>query len=167
MKIRLGTKSGLQKFIHAREYHKFANGVHQHVEVAFACDLSCRISHYIFHSLCRKESLTKSSFSPYRVHLVGFAFALNHIRELDSAHGSEDVNCRVKKIAQSLYRCWLSCKEAFPSSDTKDEWVAGVWNVACLKTGAHRDSLRQVQDEEACLFFVICGTTSLGHSDHM
>src|SRR6266403_226728 len=79
MKVGLNTKSGFRKFLHAREYHKVANGVHRHIKVAFACDLSYRISHYIFHSLCRIESLTKSSFSPNRVRhrdLVGFAFAL-------------------------------------------------------------------------------------------
>ncbi len=46
MKVGLNTKSGFRRFLHAREYHKVANGVFRHVKVAFACDLSYHISYY-------------------------------------------------------------------------------------------------------------------------
>jgi hypothetical protein len=82
------------------------------------------------------------------------------IRELDSAHGLEDIYRPVIKTARQLYRCWFSCKDAFPSSDMKDEWVVDVWNEACLRTGASPNLLPQ--DEEACLLFVTCDPASLG-----
>ncbi len=156
MKIGLNTKSGFRKFLQAREYHTVANRVHRHVQVAFTCDHSYPISYYSVHSLYRIESLTKSSFSLDRVdhrNLVGFSFVLNHICELDSAHELEDIKCRVKKTAHSLFRCWLSCIEAFPSSDTKGEWAVDVRNQACSRTEAHPNLLRQVRDEEARVSF--------------
>jgi hypothetical protein len=66
----------------------------------------------------------------------------------------------VIKTARPLYQCWLSCKDAFPSPDTKDEWVVGVWNEACFRIKEHPNLLPQ--DEEACPFFIICGPASLG-----
>jgi hypothetical protein len=56
MKIGLNTKSGFRKFLHAREYHKVADGVYRHVKVAFACDLSYHIS-YHFLPVCIGQSL--------------------------------------------------------------------------------------------------------------
>jgi len=60
----------------------------------------------------------------------------------------EDINSRVIKTALSLYKCLLSCKDAFPPSDTKGQWAVDVWKDACFRTEAHPNSLRQVQDEE-------------------
>ncbi|KAH9984994.1 hypothetical protein BJV77DRAFT_141797 [Russula vinacea] len=51
----------------------------------------------------------------------------------------------VVETAQSLYRCRLSCKDAFPSPDSKKEWTRDAWNEACEKE-AYPDLLRQ--DEE-------------------
>jgi hypothetical protein len=48
IKIGLNTKSGFRKFLHAREYHKVANGVYRHVKVAFHVDLSYHISYHFF-----------------------------------------------------------------------------------------------------------------------
>jgi len=69
-------------------------------------------------------------------------------RELDSVYGSEDVY----RTARSLYRCWLSCTGAFPSSRTQDNWVVDAWDQARLITGARLDLIRQ--DEEARLLFL-------------
>jgi hypothetical protein len=83
MKVGLNTKSGFRKFLHAREYHKVADGVYRHVKVAFACDLSYHISYYFLHSLYRTELLTDPSFSPNWVHyrkLVGFALYSKYAR---------------------------------------------------------------------------------------
>jgi hypothetical protein len=55
------------------------------------------------------------------------------------------MHSRVVNTAQSLYRCRLSCKEAFPPPDLKKEWARDVWNEACEKE-AYPDLLRQ--DEE-------------------
>ena len=75
MKVGLNTKSGFRKFLHAREYHKVANGVYRHVKVAFARDPSYLISYHVLHSMYRTEPMTDPCFSPNRVHhrkLVGF-----------------------------------------------------------------------------------------------
>jgi hypothetical protein len=85
------------------------------------------------------------------------------IRELDSVYGSDDIY----RTARSLYRCRLSCKDAFPSSLMQDDWVEEVWKEVCYRTVVDPSPNLSRQDEEACLFFVIYGTTSLGFSVQM
>jgi hypothetical protein len=84
IKIGLNTKSGFRKFLHAREYHRVADGVHRHVKVAFTCDFSYHISYYFLHSVYRRKFfMTDPSFSPNRVHplkLVGFALYSQYAR---------------------------------------------------------------------------------------
>ena len=46
--------------------------------------------------------------------------------------------------ARSLYRCYLSCKDAFPGAYLKEELGKAVWKEACAREGAdpnlyHRD----------------------------
>ncbi|KAI9451002.1 hypothetical protein BJY52DRAFT_135046 [Lactarius psammicola] len=43
---------------------------------------------------------------------------------------------RATGIALSLCRIYLSCKDAFPTAQMKEEWAAIVWRDACVKTGA-------------------------------
>ena len=43
--------------------------------------------------------------------------------------------------ARSLYRCYLSCKDAFPTHDLKEELVKAIWDEACAREGAHSDVL--------------------------
>jgi hypothetical protein len=95
------------------------------------------------------------SSEPGRFHICAHG-----IRELDSAHGLEEIYRPVIKVARPLYRCWISCKDAFPSSDMKEEWVVGVWKEACFRTGTNPNLLPQ--DEEACRLFVTCDPASLG-----
>jgi len=52
----------------------------------------------------------------------------------------------IYRTARSLYRCWLICKEAFPSSLTQNKWVVEAWNAACHRTDAQPNFVRQ--DEE-------------------
>jgi hypothetical protein len=66
----------------------------------------------------------------------------------------------VIRTAQSLYRCFLSCRDAFPSPDRKEELATAVWDEACAREGAHPDLLRQ--DEEASFFLFTCGSDSHG-----
>ena len=144
----LNTKSGFRRFLRAREYHKVANGVHRHVKVAFICDLSYHISYHFLHSLYRTEPITDASISPNRVHypsrkLVGLTLCSQYMRTR-LVYGSEDVY----RTARSLYQCWLSCMNAFPSSLTQDKWVVDAWNEACHRTDANPNTLRQ--DEGAC-----------------
>jgi len=96
---------------------------------------------------------TPSELGPFYIYTHG-------LRELDSAHGLEDIYRRVIKTARSLYWCWLSCKDPFPSSDMKDKWVVDVWNEACIRTEAPPNLLPK--GEEACLFSVTHGLASLG-----
>jgi hypothetical protein len=48
------------------------------------------------------------------------------------------------RTARSLYRCYLSCKDAFPTPDLKEELVKAVWNEACVREGAQSDVLLHV-----------------------
>jgi len=41
---------------------------------------------------------------------------------------------QVTKIAQRLYRCHLSCNDAFPSPSMKEKWIEDVWGNACQRT---------------------------------
>jgi hypothetical protein len=146
MKVGLNTKSGIQKLIHTRKYRKFAEAVYRDAKVAFACDLS-------YHPY-----LT-TLFAVYIGEIENWSVSLctYSIHELD--YGLE----HIYRTARSLYRCWLSCKEAFPSSLTREDWVVDAWNVACLRADSRPNLLRQ--DEEACSFFVTCSTASLEFPD--
>jgi hypothetical protein len=73
--------------------------------------------------------------------------------ELDSGHGLEDIYRHVIRTAQSQYRCFLSCRDAFPPCETKDELTKAVWKEACAREG--RPDL-SCQAEEAGLIF--CST---------
>ena len=111
--------------------------------------------------------MTDSSFT--RVHhqkLVGFACTYYYpIRELDAGYGLDDMH-RITR-AQSLYRCWLSCKDAFPSPFMQDNWEKEAWKEVCYRTEVHPSPNLLQQEEEACLFFVKYGTASLGFSVQM
>ena len=164
MKEGLETKSGISKFKHAREYRRASRDAYRYAKVAFAHELSCLISYYFHHSLHRTEPGTKLSFTISQVHHWALHLR-SRIHEIDSAHGLEDMHSGVVETAQSLYRCRLSCKDAFPSPDLKKEWTMDAWNEACEKE-AYPDLLRQ--DEEAGLsFFDTCGTDSFGLSVRM
>ena len=80
-----------------------------------------------------------------------FRLCIHRIREFDTAHRLEDISSRVTRTARSLYRCYLSCKDAFPTPDMQDELAKGVWEEACLREGAHPSLSRQ--DGEAGPFF--------------
>ena len=80
----------------------------------------------------------------------------------DSLHGLDDSHGRVVNTAQALYRCRLSCRDAFPSPDLKKEWATEVWNEACAKE-AYPDLSRQ-DEEVGYHFFDIYGTNLHGFS---
>jgi Domain of unknown function (DUF6532) len=70
---------------------------------------------------------------------------LHRIHELDLLYGLEsldDNHGRVVMTARALYRCRLSCKDAFPSPDLKEEWAKDVWKEACAKE-SYPDLLRK------------------------
>ena len=80
-----------------------------------------------------------------------FRSRIHRIRGFDPVYELEDIYTRVTRTAKSLYRCYLSCKDAFPTSIMKDELVKGVWNEACAREDAHLGLLRQ--DGEVSSFF--------------
>ena len=47
---------------------------------------------------------------------------------------------RVTGVALSLCRIYLSCKDAFPTPQMKEDWAAIVWREACVKTGTDFES---------------------------
>ena len=149
MKEGLDSKSGISKFKHAREYRRASRDAYRYAKVTFARDFSYRISYYFYHSLHRTEPGTKLSFTASQVYHWAPPLR-SRIHEINSAYGLEDMHSGVVETAQSLYRCRLSCKDAFPSPDLKKEWARDAWNEACAKE-AYPDLLRQ--DEEAGLFF--------------
>ncbi|KAN0116039.1 hypothetical protein V8E52_006345 [Russula decolorans] len=91
VKIELNTKSGFQKLIHARQYHKLAKGIYGDAK------------------LMSERAYDQFQFHPQQ------------------GTSSEADNIYRTTQAQSLYRCWLSCRDAFPSSLTQEDWVRDVW----------------------------------------
>ena len=81
-----------------------------------------------------------------------FRLCIHRIREFDTAHRLEDISSRVTRTARSLYRCFLSCKEAFPTPDMQDELAKAVWDEACLREGAHPSLSRQDGEAGPFLF---------------
>jgi hypothetical protein len=146
IKAGLGAKSYISKFIGARKYRRAASNAYRYAKVTFTRDLSyCISSYYYFcHSLNQTEAGNQQS-------LVGFAFALVIIRELDTGQGLEDIYERVIRTAKSLYRCSFSCKDAFPSPEMKEKLAKFVWNEACAREGANPQLMLR-EDKEAGLF---------------
>jgi len=64
-----------------------------------------------------------------------FYFGISRILEPDTLLGLEDNLNRIIGVARSLYRCRLSCKDAFPPQNLKEEWIAAAWKEACERTG--------------------------------
>jgi hypothetical protein len=112
-------------------YRKAAKNAYRFAKVAFAFDILCRVSHYRHHRLYQTEAETILFFFDDRVqryHLsaVGFAFAFPLYPNLILYPGLEDIFDPVIRVALPLYRCYLSSKNAFPSSDLTEEWIADV-----------------------------------------
>jgi hypothetical protein len=105
-------------------------------------------------TVCVGKRQGRSPVSPPIRYVIGTWSVphLHRIHEFDSVHGLDDSHGRVVLTARALYRCWLSCKNAFPSPDLKKEWANDVWNEACAKE-AYPDLFRQ--DEEAGPVFLI------------
>jgi len=83
-----------------------------------------------------------------------FRFASTVYANLDSDYGSGNIHRTAHWQAQSLYRCWLSCKDPFPSSLTQEDWVKAVWREVCYRTEVHPSPNLLRRNEEACLFFL-------------
>ena len=111
---------------------------------------------YSRYSMYRTEAEMMPIFLAREAHhqhlpVVSFILAFPRILEPELSHGLEDISETVMRVARPLYRCYLSCKDAFPSPCEKEEWVAAVWSEACGRSG---ESLRPLpQDEGASVIF--------------
>jgi hypothetical protein len=56
-------------------------------------------------------------------------------------------------VTRSLYRCYLSCKNAFPSSIEKEEWVVVAWSEACEWKGVCLRPLPEGEGASAVFFY--------------
>lgn len=92
---------------------------------------------------CHHQSGTSPGYRRFRLRI-------RRIREFDTVYGSEDIYTRVTRTAKSLYQCYLSCSDAFPTPIAKEELAKDVWNEACAMRGTHPDLLRQ--NKEVGLF---------------
>jgi hypothetical protein len=74
-----------------------------------------------------------------------------------TAHGLGNIYTQVIRTARSLYRCRLSCGDAFPSPDLKEEWTRDVWREACAWEEAREEAFLRVdllnKNDVAGLFF--------------
>jgi len=118
MKIGLDSKSGFSKWSHAREYLRNCNEAYQYA----------------------KRLAERGRDAAYVSRLPTMSSALGLVR---SGDGPEDILDRVTCIARSCYRCFLSCKDAFPSPSMKEEWERAAWNEACKRAGVHPSQLPQ------------------------
>jgi hypothetical protein len=75
-------------------------------------------------------------------------FGMSHVLEPDTHHVIEDNFSRIIRVARSLYRCHLGCKDAFPSQEMKEQWIAAVWREASEKTGGYPGPATMA--DEAC-----------------
>ncbi|KAH9970810.1 hypothetical protein BJV74DRAFT_255904 [Russula compacta] len=65
-----------------------------------------------------------------------------HFSHLSDTDGFDSV----MRVAQRLYRSYLSCRDAFPSPPTMEEWAAAAWSEACAFTGENPTTLPQVEE---------------------
>ncbi len=139
MKVGLDSKSGISKFLHAREYRRAARDAYRFAKVAFAFDLLYRMSYYRHRSMYQTEAemmpFSLNHLTHWCLLMVGFTFAFSRILQPDSPCGLEDDSDHVIRVARHLYRCYLSCNDAFPSPYLKDEWIAVVWSDAYARIG--------------------------------
>jgi hypothetical protein len=64
----LDSKSGISKFRQAREYRRAAKNAYRFAKVAFAFDISYRVSHYRHRRVYQKEAETKPISLDDRIH---------------------------------------------------------------------------------------------------
>ena len=64
------------------------------------------------------------------------------------------------RTARSLYRCYLSCKDAFPTPDLKEELVKAVWKEARVREGAQSDVLLHEGEVGSPFFLRVADSSS-------
>jgi hypothetical protein len=143
IKDALGSKSGISRFLHAGEYRRATKDAYWWAKVALVSHPSYRISHYHHRRLNQRELETTPAFLTHCqwVHhwhqpVVGFTFVFPVYPNL-TPHWLEDISDPVIEVALPLYRCYLSCKDAFPSSDLTEEWKDDVLRNACKSIGGY------------------------------
>ena len=102
---------------------------------------------------------TNSLRSPFKYRSYRVSYALIVLLQTASAGGLDPTNTalfnHVMSVAKPLYRCYLTCQNAFPAPDTKKDWLDYVWCEACGRTGVDPSSLALPHVEEVSLTFVV------------
>jgi len=62
-------------------------------------------------------------------------FSTSSRRASSDAPGDAEQLLRTTVAAEATYRCFLSCKELFPTPEQESNWAKSIWPVACNKTG--------------------------------
>lgn len=65
-------------------------------------------------------------------------------------YGDAELLLRTTVTAEATYRCFLGCKELFPTPEQEANWEKSVWPVACNKTGARLNPPSDLE-ERVCL----------------
>jgi hypothetical protein len=104
-----------------------------------------------------QEMHANSLRSPFTSLFVWHVLCLNGPLQTASARGLDPANTdlfnRVMSVARPLYRSYLTCQNAFPAPDMKNDWLDYVWCEACERTGVNPFSLAPPHIEEASLTF--------------
>ncbi len=133
MKVGLDSKRGFPKIMHARAYRKFAQETYHIARV--------------FIILSESRDMTDLAFLQTvsdRVRDLEFSASSHH------TYGDAEQLLRTTDAAQATYRCFLSCKELFPTPEQESDWAKAVWPIACSKTGARLHPPSDL-DERVCL----------------
>ena len=141
MRDGLDSKRGLPKFFHARAYHKYAQETYHIARVLVILSESPREMTNLDLWQTVSDRVRDSEFS-----------ASSH-----QTNGDAEQLLRTTVAAEATYRCFLSCKELFPTPEQESNWVKAGWPVACNKTGARLNSPSDLA-ERVCFYLLV--TTS-------
>jgi hypothetical protein len=142
MKIGLDAKWGISKFLQAREYRRAATHAQRFAQVGTPSKLHVTLLVSRLLSLSSPQTVSEraqlpsgrvrfssESYFPYQGEQTGAPPSYLPVWD----HTFESVT----SVAKPLYRCYLSCQEAFPTPTQKREWAAIVWCEASVRTGTY------------------------------
>jgi hypothetical protein len=135
IKLGLESKSGLSKFLQARQYRAAVRDAYRFTKVAI------RIWHSVSYISLLPQAASDRAQPPSRRGSVNTC-SPNRADKFDQVIG----------LARRLYRCYLSYIDAFPTTELKREWVSAVWNEASVRAETSPGPLPQ--GELASMVFV-------------
>jgi hypothetical protein len=136
----LESKWGIARIMHAREFRRAATHALRFVKVSPSYAILHNVPYsYYHHTLQSKTDNPQSPFwkgdgdEPY----VADGSNLYQIHLGVSDPTTDPTLASVAGIARHLYRCYLSCRDAFPTLKKRDEWTEIVWCEASIRTGLY------------------------------